>query len=206
MIAYLKFLSTIVNQAVLVFLALGAVFGLLAGMLLLLDSARAFRIGDRIDRWVSTRMALRPLEVQHSIARPLYRRHRLFGALVCAGALYVLAVIGSPSGEMAIAKSLMGIGPARLSAWASESLRYVLLVGNGAAFVFGLVFIVRPSALKRLETWADRRISARRTTKPLEELHRPADRFAREHPRVVGALVVLGSLFVLTNLGYALLR
>jgi len=206
MIAYAKFVSTIVNQTVLIFLALGSVFGLVVGLMLCFDSARAFRIGDRMDRWVSTRAALRPLEAHHSIARPLYRMHRLVGFLVCAGALYVLAVIGSPAGEMAIAKSLIGVGPAKFSAWASESLRYVLLVGNGAAFVFGLVFIVRPSALKSLEAWADRRISGRRPTKPLEQMHRPADQFARAHPRVVGGLVIAGSLFVMANLGYALLR
>lgn len=206
MIAYANFISTIVNQTVLIFLALGSVFGLVAGLLLCFDSARAFRIGDRMDRWVSTRAALRPLEEHHSIARPLYRMHRLVGFLICAGALYVLAVVGSPAGEMAIAKSLMGIGPARFSAWISESLRYILLLGNACAFLFGLVFIVRPSALKRVESWADRRISGRRPSKPLEEMHRPADRFARAHPRLVGGLVIAGSLFVMANLGYALLR
>ena len=39
--------------------------------------------------------------------------------------------------------------------------------GNGLlllALLFGLVFIVRPSALKRLEAWADRSISARKST------------------------------------------
>ena len=50
MTPYLKFLSQIVNQSIFVFLMVGAAFALLAGLLLLFDSKRAFRIGERLDR------------------------------------------------------------------------------------------------------------------------------------------------------------
>ena len=204
MFAYSKFLSQIVNQTIFIFLLIGAVFGLLAGIMLVVDSAKAFRIGDRMNRWVSTRKAIRPLEEHHSISRPLYRMHRLVGLLICAGSLYAMVVLGTPYGEAAISKSLSGLGPARFASWISESLRITLLVGNAGAFLFGLAFILRPSALRGLEAWADRRISGRKATKPLEEMRMQADQFVREHPRLVGSLVILGSLYVLANLGVAL--
>jgi len=65
---------------------------------------------------------------------------------------------------------------------------------------------VRPSALKTLEAWADYRISERKAIKPLEKMRMSADLFVRAHPRAVGVLVILGSLYVLVNLGYTLLR
>jgi hypothetical protein len=201
-----KFFSQILQQSIFIFLLLGSLVALAAGLLLLFSSERAFRIGDLLNRWVSTRVALRPLEEPHSISRPLYRMHRLVGALICAGALYALVVLGSPYGETAIAKSLASLGPPRFASWLSESLRLTLLLGNLGALIFGLAFIVRPSALKGLETWADRRVSGRKATKPLEEIRLPADRFARAHPRLVGAVVTLGSLYVLANLGFVLLR
>jgi hypothetical protein len=203
---FLNFVSGIAQQTIFIFLALGAVFTLAAGLLLVFGSQTALRISERMNRWVSTRAALRPLEEHRSISRPLYRMHRLAGALICAGALYSLIVLGLPAGEAAITKSLSGIGPARFSAWLSESLRYVLLAGNFGALLFGLVFVVRPSALKTLEAWADRRISERTAIKPLEQMRMSADQFLRRHPRAVGVLVILGSLYVLVNLGYALLR
>jgi len=206
MTPYLKFLSEIVGQAIFVFLLVGASFALVAGLVLLLDSKRALRVGGRLDRWVSTRAAVKPLEEFRSISRPLYRMHRLVGALICAGALYSLIVLGRPSGGEAIAKSLRSIGPAPFSAWLAESLRYILLAGNFGALLFGLVFIARPSALKKLEAWADRRISERKAIKPLESMRMSADQFLRRHPQAVGALLVLGSLYVLFNLGYAFLR
>lgn len=202
--AYLKFLSAIVQQTIFIFLLIGSAFALVAGLLLLLDSERAFRIGERLNRWVSTRAVLRPLEEQRSIARPLYRMHRLVGTLICAGALYALIVLGTPYGEAAIAKTLSGIGPQRFASWVSESLRIVLLVGNFGALLFGIVFTVRPSALKGLEAWADRRISARQATKPLEEVRLTTDRFVRAHPRFSGWVITLGSLYVLVNLSFVL--
>ena len=203
---YSSFLSQIVQQTLFVFLLVGAVFALIAGLLLVFRSETAFRISERMNRWVSTRAAIRPLEEHRSISRPLYRMHRLVGALICAGALYSLVVLGMPTGESAIIKSLSGLGPARFAAWLGESLRWILLTGNLGALLFGIVFIVRPSALKSLEAWADRRISARRSTKPLEVAHLTADRFVRAHPRFTGWVIIAGSLFVLVNLGYALLR
>jgi hypothetical protein len=206
MTPYLKFLSQIVNQTVLIFLVVGAAFAFIAGLMLLFNSKRAFAIGDRLDRWVSTRAAMRPLDRHHNISRPMYRMHRLSGALICAGSLYALAILGTPEGAAAIGKSLSGLGSKYFAAWVSDSLRIALLLGNACAFVFGVIFIVRPSLLKGLEAWADRSISGRKATKPLEDSHHPADRFTREHPRLVGALVVLGSLYVLLNMGVALLR
>lgn len=206
MLSYSSFLTQIVQQTIFIFLFVGAAFGLLAGILLLVDSERAFAIGDRLNRWVSTRAALRPLEEYHNISRPLYRMHRLVGVLICVGALYALVVLGAPSGEAAITQSLSSLGPQRFAAWISESLRIILLTGNIGALLFGLVFVVRPSALRSLEAWADRRISARKATKPLEEVRLSADQFARAHPRLVGGLVTAGSLYVLANLGFVLFR
>ena len=203
---FLKFVSGIVQQTMLISLLIGAAFALLAGLLLIFNSEKAFGISERLNRWISTRAALRPLEEHHSVSRPLYRMHRIVGVLICAGALYSLVVLGSTYGETAIMKSLSGLGPARFNSWIAESLRIILLAGNLGALAFGLVFIVRPSALKSLEVWADRQISARKSTKPLEEIHLPVDRFVRAYPRLVGSLVIVGSLYVLANLGYALLR
>ena len=202
--AYLKFLTAIVQQTVFVFLLVGAIFAFVAGLLLIFRSELAFRIGERTNRWISTRAAMRSLEEHHTIARPLYRMHRLVGILICVGALYSLLVLGAPHGEMALARTLSEFGLKRLASFAAESLWITLLVGNVAALLFGLVFTVRPSALKGLEAWADRRISGRQATKPLEQVRLSTDEFVRAHPRVVGVLVTAGSLYVMVNLGVAL--
>jgi hypothetical protein len=201
------FFMQILQQTVGIVLLLGSAVGLIFGIMLIFDSERAFRISDRLSGWVSTRAALRPMEENRNISRPLYRMHRLFGTLICVGALYSLVVLGSTYGETAIMRSLSGLGQARwFSSWLGESLRVILLVGNLGALLFGMVFIVRPSALRNLETWANTQISGRKSTKSIETMHMQPDRFTRAHPHLVGGLVILGSLYVLIALGYATLK
>lgn len=204
--SYWNLVASIGQQALLIFLLLGAALGVITGLLLIFDSARAHRIGAILNRWVSTRAAMRPLEVHHSIKKPLYRMHRLVGGLICAGAIYSLIVLGSPYGAATVAASLSGFGPPRFASWVAQSLTLFLLVGNFGALIFGMFFLARPSSLKGLEAWADRQISGRRRSKPLEQQRFPLDEFARARPRLVGSLILIGSLFVLASAGYPLIR
>lgn len=204
--SYWTFVASIVQTSILVFLLLGAALGIAAGLLLIFDSDRTFRISRFLNRWVSTRTAMRSLEAHRSIKRPVYRMHRLVGSLICAGALYALVVLGSPYGAIAIAKSLSTVGPPRFASWIAESLTIFLLIGNFGALLFGVTLIFRPSSLKRLEAWADRQVSGRKPTKPLEKQHYPLDELMRARPQLFGLLVLLGSAFVMASVGYPLLR
>lgn len=199
-------LAPILHQAAFVLFALGALLALGAGALLLLDSARAFRIAARLDRWVSTRAALEPLDRYRSIGPALHRRHRLYGMLISAAALYAIVVIASADAEAGLKAVLSAAWPERLRELISDSVRITLLAGNAAALAFGILFFVRPGVLMRLERWADRKVSLRQAIKPAEDMRTPLDRFARARPRLLGAFLVAGSLYVLANLGYVLIR
>ena len=66
----------------------GAALGLVVGVLLLVNSARVLRWNDLLNRWYSTRKAVRSLERPIDIKRPLYRWHRVVGIVVFAASLY----------------------------------------------------------------------------------------------------------------------
>jgi hypothetical protein len=204
--SFWSFLLSVFQTSLTIFLLIGASLGVVAGLVLLLDRERAFRISAWMNRWVSTRAALRPLEAEHSIKRPLYRRHRLFGILICAGAAYSIMVLGSARGAASVSRTLLLFGPQRITDWIAESLTLFLLIGNAAALVFGVFFFVRPSLLKGLETWADRQISTRQTSRPLEIQRFPLDNLVRSHPRSAGVLILAGSTFVLASIGLPLVR
>ena len=55
------FFLQILQQTVGIVLLLGSAVGLIFGIMLIFDGARAFRISDRLSGWVSTRAALRPM-------------------------------------------------------------------------------------------------------------------------------------------------
>jgi hypothetical protein len=69
------------------------------------------------------------------------------------------------------------------------------------AIIFGLVVILRPSLLKKIESWSNNWVSTEELLKPLDKTIDISHRWLPRHPRVFGLFVALGSLFILLNLG-----
>lgn len=199
--AGLRFVTEVAGEVIYVILILGCVLGLAVGVMLLVGSARVFGWNERMNRWISTRQAMRPLEEPRDVKRFLYRRHRVFGILVFAGALYTLDVLVFGYRTGPLVRAFRGLADQGILEIVFDSVRWFLVAGNLAALLAGVILCFRPSLLKGLEVWADRRYSARKPTKPLEEMHYDADRFVQAHPKLVGSLVLLGSVYVLVNLG-----
>lgn len=179
----------------------GAALGLVIGILLLLDAARVMRWNAVLNRWYSTRQAMRSLERPIDVKRPFYRWHRVLGAVVFAASLYTLDVLVFGFHTSALVRALRGTGDPAALALILDTLRLFLIAGNAAALLAAAVLVFRPSLLKGLETWGDRQYSGRASTKPLDIMRYQPDDFVRNRPKLVGALLVLGSLYVLITLG-----
>jgi hypothetical protein len=55
-----------------------------------------------------------------------------------------------------------------------------------------------------VERWADRSYSARQSSEKLDLMRYQPDEFVRARPRIVGVVVILGSLYALFGLGLLL--
>jgi hypothetical protein len=183
----------------------GALLGLVVGITLLVDSERVMRWNYTLNRWYSTRQALRRLEQPIDVKRVVYRWHRVAGVLVFAGALFTLDVLAFNYQTGALVRIFGGSGnPAGLSI-VFEALRIILIVGNVAGLVAAVVLCFRPSLLKGLEAVGDQQYSSRTATKPLDVMHYQPDELVRSRPKVLGTLFTVGSLYVLFVLGLLLL-
>ena len=78
--------------------------------------------------------------------------------------------------------------------------RTFLLIGNTAALLVGIALVVRPSLLKGVETWANRSYSFRALGKFLEAMNYTPDRLVLAYPRVSGALITAGSVWIIASL------
>jgi hypothetical protein len=183
----------------------GAVLGLVVGVTLLVDSARVLRWNQTLNRWYSTRQGLRPLEQPIDVKRIIYRWHRVAGILVFAGALFTLDVLAFSYQTGALVRAFAPVGNPALLGIFFETLRIVLIVGNVAGLLAGVILCFRPSLLKGLEAVADQSYSSRAATRPLEIMHYQPDDLVRARPRLVGTFVTIGSLYVLFALGLLLL-
>jgi hypothetical protein len=197
----LRIVLEIFLQTAFIVLLVGSATGLLLGLMLMLDRERVFRLNERMNRWVSTRVVLRPLEQPRSVNLHLYRRHRLVGVGVCVAALYSLLVLLFNFELGPIVHVFRDLGRPETLAWLVESVRIFLVAGNSAVLLAGILLVVRPAAVRKIAAWADRHYSDRRPTKPLEEMNYGPDRFIRSHPVLVGTLLIVGCVYVLLNLG-----
>lgn len=101
----------------------------------------------RLRQWLFEEDLLALLNRYHRIEPPLYRHHRIFGAVVIAGAVILLGFLSKQNDHfMASAWShLLGIRMAMMAAWALAIL----------ALIVGIYVFIRPSALKPFEAFAN---------------------------------------------------
>lgn len=165
----------------------------------------ALRVNAAASRWLSLRRSMRPLEVPVPSERGFYRRHRVFGAVVLAAAVYALYRWAYAFDRAALLRYL----DAALSwdaAWLVQGGEVVFVTLHLLLLPIGVVLLVRPSLLKSLEAWGNRWVSTRRAGRPLDLPHEGVDRFAERHPRLTGAVVLAGALYALLALTLALVR
>lgn len=199
----LKLIGKIIWQTFIWVALLGGVAGLLMGIALVFRSSLVARISQRMNVWISSRKAMRPLEKPIDIERAVYRWHRIIGAALLVGALFTLyiAVVRLHGPEMSFVFGKF-VRP-EIAKMLGQSLRIFLIVANGAALLIAAIVILRPSALKPLEVWANRQYSSRQATRAWEIPRNLVDPFVQANPRLTGTILALASLCVLLVLGYA---
>ena len=199
--AAIDLLVSVLGQALYILLLLGVALGLLVGILLLIDSQRVLRWNAYLNRWISTGESLRVLDQPHDLNRIVYRSHRILGLVVLAAALYALDVLVFNIQTRALVHIFRDLAnPATLQLFA-ESVRWFLVAGNVLAILVGMILVLRPSLLKGVEGWTDRRYSPRLSSPNLDEPRYQPDEFVRAHLRLAGIVAAGGSLFALLSLG-----
>ena len=182
---------TILLSAWLTVVLIAGVFGVVAGVGLLVVPRQMLLESTLLRHWLFEINLSAILNRNQSIERPLYRHHRAFGAAVIAGALTSLIPLlwlHSHSFAMAALTRTLGFLGAQavlLSAWAL--VIFVLVVG--------LFLFIRPSALKGFESATNRWIepfpSLGNTTVPAE---RAINRLVLCAPRLVGLLLLAAGI------------
>lgn len=190
-----------------VFLA-GGVAGATLGAALLVRSDATLSFMAASDRWISTRQALRPLEVPHDIEPgPALRKPWLGGFLVLGSAFalyFLLARI-----DLATRASLIaGTDVKRwlTSAMPLQVMKWFLVVGSAFALIVGLLMLFAPQLLSALEARLNRWHSTRNLVAADERMHIVLEPYVRAHPLVAGWAILACSLVVALAMAGLLLR
>jgi hypothetical protein len=180
------------------------VFGLVAlavSVGLIANSTRTSEIAGTLNRWTSTRRALKWMSVPRDGERALHRHTRVFGALLIAGSAFVLAAGPDTRGVFA------GFNLSRAGAeWLTDAANWSLLAGNAAAIVVGVLFLCFPQSVAAVEARANRWISTRAIATRGDAMHMALDNQVMRNPRLAGWLIMAGALFVVIDFGLLLFK
>ncbi len=191
--------TEIALRTLLLFLMLGSIAGLLTGAVLIMRPDWMLRLGKYTNRWVSTRQLNRKLERKVKLDRWFYRHHQASGSLMLAGALWIIGfftiAFDKPRSLAALSKNV--VIPPALMEGLLDALVVASLTGAVFAVIISLFLLLRPSLLRGFEQGANQWLSLRRALKPLEISHSGVDEYVLGNFRLIGILLLFGSLYTL---------
>ena len=188
----------------LIFIGVGCVLSLLIGLGMLLKPDVTLRLNQYFNRWFATDKLTSVLISRHNIDGVLHRHLRFVGALVLGGSVYCLLyalLFAIKSKDLTSLLFQSWSQPVAL--WLAAALIVILVAGNVFAVVVGAGLLFRPNLIANLEAWANKSYGSEKLKHALDAMRthrRPLER----HIRLVGVLVVAGSLSALASFWIAL--
>ncbi len=191
--------------AMLLFLVF-AVAGFAVGAGLLASTEKTIALFHRVNRWVSTRHALKAVEVPRDTEHVSHKYQRwVAGGFVIGGLVSVVGLIAGvdvTATSAAITKS--SVAPA--VAIALNATKWFLVLGSAFGVVVGGMLLFYPNAEATLEKFANRWVSSRRVVRNWDDMHMTLDRLVEAHPRPAGWVIALTSAAAVIYAVVTLLR
>jgi len=191
--------------ALFVFFLIAGVAGTALGVALIVFRGRVFHVLGPMNRWVSARKTLAPLDSVHNVDPTVYKYRRWFSAVFIVGAAFSMIMIVT---KLDVATVVTLLGASRLSfvaPWLVASVGWMLLVGSALAIAVGVVLGFFPRALGALETRANRWYSSRQIGKGADDMYLTLDKWVEYSPRTAGWIISIAALIVAVNSAVVLL-
>jgi len=200
----LAFWQWIVQVLVVLFIV-GGLVGISVGYGLFANSARTLTFLSTMNRWTSTRRAMKPVEILRSTTPVVQKYMRVFAAIFLVGGLYSLYALVAQFNTEAIIFSL-GLSKLhpQISGLLIDSARWILIAGNVAAVAVGILMAFFPGKLIALDALGSKWISTRSVTQIGDQMHTPLDRWVAASPRAAGVVIAVGSLVIVVSFAFRL--
>jgi hypothetical protein len=202
------YVQTLVVPSVVQFFLLVSVVGVFVGLGLIVWRQPTLHFLGSMNRWISTRRWLRSAEMPHDTGSAVQRYRVWIGLFFVLAAVYSLfgLVVRFNMAQLLPENSAGSWRPA--VAWLLESLRWFLVLSSLAAAGVGVLMVLLPDTLRRIEERANAWHSSRRALGGMPDaMYMPLDKWVEHYPRVAGAVIAagafaiaVGSVMVLTRL------
>lgn len=202
------YVQALVVPSVVQFFLLVGVAGVFVGVGLILWRQPTLHFLGVMNRWISTRRWLRSAETPRDTSSAVQRYRVWIGLFFVLAAAYSLfgLVVRFNLAQLLPQNSAGAWQPA--AAWLLQSLRWFLVLASVAAAGVGVLMVLLPETLGRLEARANAWHSSRRALGGMPDaMYMPLDKWVEHYPRVAGAVIAagafaiaIGSVMVLTRL------
>jgi len=201
MAVYLSLLQQLLFPTLLIFLFAGSIFAILIGAGMILRGEATFRLFGPMNRWVSTRKALRPVEIPRNLNIGSKWGQRLLGITFFLGAAISTVALLRSYEVAAVAAMFKGSLPPVLLELTAQATKWLLLAGNTLAMVVGVMLMFLPDAFAKLAAGTNQWYSARKYDKDMDAMHLTFDNWVRASPRAAGWIIIVLAAFVVLTLG-----
>jgi len=166
-----------------------AVAGLGVGAGLVVSSQKTVELFHVLNRWVSTRHALKSVEVPRETDRVAHRYQRWVAAGFLLGGLVSIFGLATGFDASAVSAALAQRPFVPVVAIAVESAKWFLIVGSAFGVVVGAMLLFYPNAELTLERYANQWVSSRQIARGGDDMRMTLDRLVEAHPKQAGWII-----------------
>ena len=184
--------------ALLIFLLIGSLASVALGLALVFRTAKALVFMRSMNRWVSTRRALRQAELPRTVDVESLRSRKLLALFLFFGGLFALYVLLVRL-EIPRVAMVLGVNVQRwfLIGVALQTMKWFLAVGSALAVVVAILILFFPGRLAALEARLNKWYSTRNLLPPTgESMRYPLDLMVETSPHAAGWIIAVASLLV----------
>jgi hypothetical protein len=185
--------------ALFVFFLISGIAAVALGAALIVLPGKAFHVLGPMNRWISVRQTLAPLETVHNVDPTVYKYRRWFSAFFIVGAAFSMIMLFARFSVAALVTFLGANSSSIFARWLAESLGWMLFLGSALAMAIGVILGYFPQFLATLEAHANRWYSSRRAGRGADQVIFTLDKWVESSPRRAGWIIATAALALAAN-------
>ena len=189
MSAYNNLLWHMLVQVLIVVFLVVAISGLGVGLGLIVSREKTTQLFHTLNRWISTRHALKAVEIPRETERLAHQYQRWLAACFVLGGLFAAFVLATAVDVTALSRVLVSQRFVPFLGVVLDSARWFLIIGSAAGVVIGAMLLFYPNAEITLEKFANQWVSSRRIARTGDDMHMTLDTLVEAHPTPAGWII-----------------
>lgn len=183
-----------VQEVLLLVIFCFAIITLIAGAVMLTIPYKLHALAEQLDKTVSTEKYFAIFDRTKNLERHFYKYHYIFGAFIVIGAVYTVFILSTMEIPYAVLPNIVN---RVVSEWLYSAFFLIIVVTCSLSILVGMIVFFRPSLLKSFEgkmnTWIDTTsVVGKLDTQRMLEQQKPL-----KYPRLYGAIIFIGSIYIL---------